>query len=335
MKAKIGNIINQNRNKLQDAIPLDTPYSINIDPSNLCNFKCKFCAIQTSNKPVNFKKQVMSIKLFKKIVDDISKFPSKLKVLRITGQGEPLINKNISEMIEYAKKKDVAEFIEIITNGSLLSPELNRNLVNSGLDRIRISVESLDEKGYEQIAGSKIDFEKFVENIKDLYNNKGKCEVYIKTVDVALENKEKEQQFYDTFGDICDKIFIDNIIPLWSDFEEMKYSDKFKNINIGVHGQKIKEILVCPYVFYSFIINPDGEITVCCADWQRKLVVGDVSKMPLIEIWNGEKLKKFWHDMLNKNKDKYEMCRKCVLPTFDCNDNIDAYAESIIKNYKF
>lgn len=47
MKATYGNIVNQNRNALQDVIPLDTPYVVALDPCNICNFACKFCGIQT------------------------------------------------------------------------------------------------------------------------------------------------------------------------------------------------------------------------------------------------------------------------------------------------
>ena len=63
----------------------------------------KILEVQTSNKPVKYKKQSMSMELFKKVIDDISNFPKKLKILRIAGLGEPLINQNISKMISYAK----------------------------------------------------------------------------------------------------------------------------------------------------------------------------------------------------------------------------------------
>lgn len=332
MNAKYQNLVNHNRNKLEEVIPLSTPYSIAIDPSNLCNFKCNFCAIQTSNKFVKYKKQIMSIELFKKIIDDISNFPEKLKVLRISGQGEPLINQNISEMITYAKQKDVAEYIEIVTNGSLLSSQLNRRLIESGLDRIRISIEAVDEEGYKEITGVKINLNKFLENIKDLYENKGNCEIYIKIVDISVKSEKDKMKFYELFGNICDKIFIDNVIPLWSDFEEMKVDKSLLENDKGVHGQTIQQVKICPYIFYNFIINPDGQITACCADWKRKLILGDASKTSVIDIWNGDVLRNFWVDMLKGNKDKYEMCSKCVLPSVDCNDNIDNYADDILKN---
>ena len=329
MKAINDNIINRNRNKLEDVIPLSTPYTVAIDPSNLCNFKCNFCAIQSKSEKLNFKKQFMDKKLFFKIIDDLTEFPEQLKVLRINGQGEPLLNPDLPEMIQYAKDKHVAEFVEIITNGSRLNPELSKRLIDSGIDRIRISIEALDADGYYDIAGAKINFDNFVNNIKYLHDISGNCEIYCKIVDVAVPTDSDKQKFYNLFGDICDRIFIDNVIPLWSDFEEIK--DNMVIGEKGVHGQKVQNVMVCPYSFYSLIVNSDGEVTACCADWKRKLVFGNLNNDKLTDIWRGEKLRNFWIEMLKGNKNSYEMCCKCTLPAFDCNDYIDDYADMILR----
>ena len=329
MKAKKENIINAERNRLEEVLPLKFPYSLMLDPCNLCNFKCKFCALQNSNEEHSFRKQFMEWELFKKIIDDISEFPERLKVLRISGQGEPFLNPNIIKMFSYAKEKQVADFTETVTNGSKLCPEFNTELVASGIDRIRISIEEVSEKGYEDIANCKIDFDRFVENIKDLHDkSKDKCEIYIKIVDAAVDTDEKKKLFYDTFGDICDRIWIDQVIPLWSDYDEIR--NNFQIQNKGMHGQALQAVKVCPFSFYNLLINPDGDVTACCADWRRKLILGNLGKQTFVEVWNGEVLKKFWVDMLKGNKSNYEMCIKCELPMFDCNDNIDDYTEQIL-----
>lgn len=324
------NIVCEKRNKLEEVIPLDGPYAVAIDPSNLCNFKCNFCAIQSKDEELPFKKQLMTLKLFKKIIDDLKVFPQKLKVLRINGQGEPLLNPHICKMIRYAKESNAADFVEMITNGSRLNPQLNQELIESGIDRIRISIEAVTEGGYAEMAGCKISFEDFIANIKDLHDRSGEqCEIYIKTVDAAVDTEEKKALFYNIFEGICDRIWIDQVVPLWSDFEEL--SKNFDIKHVGMHGQKIQAVNVCPYPFYNLIINPDGEVTSCCADWKRKLVLGNLNEQSFQEIWNGEILRTFWTEMLKGNKNKYEMCAKCVLPMYDCNDNIDKFAEVILE----
>ena len=222
MKAEHTNLVNKNRVNLQDVIPLKAPLTLFIDPCNACNFNCKFCAMQTSDRNLKFKKQLMDFELFKSIIDDLKSNNIKLKMLRLAANGEPLLHPQFSEFVRYAKQAEVSDYIETITNGSKLNPALNEKLVNSGIDRIRISVEAIDEEGYQEISGISINFDEFRENILDLYKrSEGKCEVYIKTVDAAVETEEKEKLFYKLFQDRCDKIFIDSIVPVWSDFDEI------------------------------------------------------------------------------------------------------------------
>lgn len=330
MKAKIDNLINKKRNKLQDVIPLSTPYSVMIEPSNLCNFKCKFCAPQVSTKKQNYRKINMELELFKKIIDDICVFDTKLKQLKLGGFGEPLINPMLTEMINYAKEKDVAEIIEVVTNGSLLTEQLSDKLINSGIDRILISIEALNSQGYKEISKVDIDMNEMIENIRYLYEHKKKCEIYIKTIDISIKNDEDKKLFYDMFGDICDKIFIEKIIPVWPGFE-MNIDKDFKNDLKGRYGKDLNKVKICPYIFYSLLINSDGQIIACCSDWERKLILGDIKDETLVNVWNSDKYKTFWKDMLYGNKNKYEMCRKCEQPQYVCNDNIDEYAEEILR----
>lgn len=330
MKAKRENIVSRERHKLEEVLPLDFPYSLAIDPCNLCNFKCKFCAMQSSDESRSYKKQFMELKLFEKIIDDLEEMSARLKVLRLSGQGEPLLNPNIIEMISYAKTKNVADFIEIVTNGSKFNPAFNSKLVDSGVDRIRISVEEVTEEGYIEMVGHRIDFEEFITNIRDLHEKStDKCEIYVKIVDAAVDTENKKGLFYNIFEEICDRIWIDSVVPLWSDYEEL--NDSFQIKQKGLHGQEMQPVKICPYPFYSLVINPDGEVTACCADWRRKLVMGNLKEQSFREIWNGVILRTFWTDMLKGDKNKYEMCAKCVLPMYDCNDNIDEFGQTILE----
>lgn len=333
MNAKKQNLVNKNRHRLEEVLPLRTPYSLVIDPCNLCNFRCRFCAMQTADADLSYKKQLMPMDLYKKIVDDIAAFPDQLKMLRIAANGEPLLHPELPEMIRCAKEKGVSEFIEIVTNGSKLEPRLNERLIESGLDRIRISIEEISEEGYREMAGVNIDLEQLRSNIRDLYERSaragGSCEVYVKTVDAAVNTKEKEETFYRLFGDICHRIWIDHVIPIWSGWGDI--DERFELQQIGLHGQVMQKTTVCPTPFYSLIINPDGVVTLCCSDWQRKLVIGDLTQQSLLDVWNGDLLRTFWIDMLSGNKNKYEMCAKCRYPEYNSTDNIDAYAEDILK----
>lgn len=333
MKAKFSNIVNKNRHELYEVLPLETPYSLFVDVCNACNFKCKFCAIQYANRELPFKKMSMDYDLFCKIIDDLKKFPSPLKMLRLAGNGESLLNKRFAEMVQYAHMSEVTEWIEFVSNASLLTPELNRKLVTAGLNRIRISIEGIDEQAYYEMSGVKIDWNKFVGNIKDLYDHKGNCEIYIKTVDAAVDTEEKRQRFFSIFGDICDKISIEHVIPIWSGYDEIEENFEITATE-GLHGHNIREVKICPFPFYSCIIHPDGEVCVCCSDYERKISMGNVGKESLYDIWNGEKYRRFLAGMVeNGYRENHIGCSKCEYPRFDAVDDLDTHREELINKF--
>lgn len=286
MSAKRSNIVNAQRVNLGEVLPLNTPFSLFIDVCNACNFRCKFCAIQT-NEMKNFKKQVMSWDLYKKIIDDVVQFPNPLKMLRLAANGEPLINKDLPKMIKYAKEiRGISEHIEIVSNASLLTPEISDALIDAGLDRIRISIEAINAKGYEEMCGGKLDWDEFIGNIRYFYEHRKQCEVYIKIVDAAVKTDEEKEIFYKEFEDICDKISIEHVIPIWTDYK--KIYDDFDIEKEGLHGHALKSVNICPFPFYSFVINPDGRLLFVALTGKGELA-WEMHKLKIYVIYGEEK----------------------------------------------
>lgn len=148
-------------------------------------------------------------------------------------------------MISYARKKRISEHIEIVTNASLLRPDIGKRLIDAGLDRIRISIEAIDPEEYYKMAQVKIDWEEFKNNIRYFYNNRKQCEVYIKTVDAAVDTEEKQKRFYEEFGDMCDKISVERVIPIWTGYDEI-YKDFDIDKKNGLHGDRNQKSRVLP-----------------------------------------------------------------------------------------
>lgn len=163
-----------NRELLINALPLDTPFGIHICPTTYCNFKCVYCKHSFAQNEKGFKESFMDINFFNMLVEQIKQFPHKCKLLNFAWLGEPLLHPQIAEMVRVAKKADVAERVEIVTNASMLRPDLSDALIEAGIDRIRISLQGLTEKDYLDVSGVKINFQHFVENIRYFYT-KSKC----------------------------------------------------------------------------------------------------------------------------------------------------------------
>ena len=128
---------------LAQVAPLDTPFTILIDPANACNFRCVFCPTGDGKllKQVGRPKGRMKLDLFCKIIDDIAGFKERLKKLQLYKDGEPLLNKSLPDMVAYAKQREVSEVVGTTTNASLLDADMAEGLLSAGLDQIRISVE--------------------------------------------------------------------------------------------------------------------------------------------------------------------------------------------------
>ena len=330
MKAEVKPRIElENRTKLETVIPLATPFVIFVDPADICNFKCTFCPTgdQDLMKSVGRPLKVMKFDLYTKIIDDIAEFDQKIKVLRLYKDGEPLLNKKLPQMIKYAKDKGVADKIDTTTNASALTNERSLALIEAGLDRINISIYGVNEKQYKEFSKVNIDFKKIVENVKFFYENRKQCEVLVKINGDTL-TKDEKQFFLDTFGDYCDKIFIEHIMGCWPEFEikGVDINDEF-----GIYGQEIKEVSVCPYVFYAFSINSDGSVSTCFLDWARKLIIGNANTQSVKSIWFGEGMKEYRKMFLEGGRKEHPVCKDCGQLTHGMPDNIDKYSEKLLK----
>jgi radical SAM protein with 4Fe4S-binding SPASM domain len=324
MKAKIRPRINlENRTRLEKVIPLSIPFVLFVDPSSVCNLMCQFCP----NSIIENKK-IMGFDLFKKIINDLKEFNKTLKVLRLYKSGEPLLNKRFSDMIRYAKSSQLIQNIDTTTNGVLLNPELSRDILDAGLNRINISVNGMSDRHYLEFTSVRIDFNKYINNIRNFYEireaNGYDCEICIKITGDFLSDKDKEH-FYQTFGDYADRIFIETAAPCWPGFDV----ENNAKINIsktkGIYDNELTSVQTCPYIFYSTTVNSDGTVSLCFLDWDNKLIIGNVIEQSIKEIWNGDTLYNYQTQNLNGERKENLVCRNCGQLKYCMPDNIDPY----------
>ena len=128
---------NKDRLNLSSAVPLATPLVVYVEPSSYCNLECKFCPQHI--EPDSLVKRNVSLDMFEKLIDDLSKFPSKLKLLRFCGTGDSTMNKSFGDMVKIAAEANVAERLELVTNSLLLKPKL-ADVLTKYLDRIIVSI---------------------------------------------------------------------------------------------------------------------------------------------------------------------------------------------------
>lgn len=316
------------RTDLSKSVPLDTPFVVFLDPCGACNFKCKFCPCNNSTFMQEERHQIMSMELFHKILDDMEQFPSQIKVINLYGFGEPLLHPQYAQLVKEIKERNLCREIRCTTNGKLLSKEMNRALVDTGIDMVRISIEALTEKDYKDICAVDINFNQLVENIKDLYEiSRGtNTKVSVKILNVALPDDQAAEQFYDIFEPISDYSYIQDTTQAWSEFEAYVPENNYEAGNIGDMKDEDK---ICSFALTNMAIHSNGSVGVCPQDWKFATEYGNVKERSLVELWNSKKLQNFRLAHLRGNRKKIPYCKDCDVCV--SNDDIRACAQQIIQ----
>ena len=341
MKAKVisGQAPGGQRTPLAQVLPLDTPFVVQIFPIYACNFKCCYCIFSVDKSKRHFvsDKIVMDFDLFKKCIDDMTVFPQKIKVLRFVGIGEPLLHKQIVDMVAYAVSKEVANIVEILTNASLLTPQLSKALISAGVSRLVVSLQGTTREKYRQVCHADIDFDALTDNLLFFYQQKGDAQMYIKIIDYALDNQDDEAKFFNLFGNICDTIAIEHAVPIHSGVAFEKILDPNSN-PVTQFGLPVRDVQICPQPFFHMQINPDGQI-VPCYSFEYPGIMGNCRYQSVYEIWKNDVFQKFRYKMLTGLMNVSQVCEKCNMIKYrwfpeDMLNNDAEWLKKYYKNYK-
>lgn len=322
MKAEIKPNYDENRQKLADIIPLPAPFTVYIEATRVCNFKCFYCIHSTRDdkggafEELNYQIKHMDFDMFRGVVDQLAQFPEgSIKRIVFSGLGEPLANPKLPEMIRAIVDKQLAARVEVITNGVLLNEDLIDRLIAAGITNINISIQGLNSDEYKDVCGSRINYEEFLRNLRYLYQNKKNTKIYIKAIDANFKREEDEQKFYEIFGEFADQIFVEHLIQMQRQMVELKckvdYTKNFYGENFNPDRK------VCSPVFYFMQIGCDFDVFPCpVPGLTRGISLGNAIENKLIDIWNGKERQNFLRMMLEYKKDLIQDCKGCT--NFNC-----------------
>ena len=306
------------RKKLAEVIPLAAPFTVYIEQTKYCNFKCFYCIHSTRDeadgefRALGHRMQHMDEVFFEKIIRELKEFPQDgIKRIVFSGLGEPLMNPHLPDYVRMTVEAGIAGRVEVITNGLLLTPEKSRALVAAGITNINISVQGLDAAGYEKTCGIRIDFERYLENLKYLYEHKENVQIYIKAIDATLGTKENEEKFFEIFSPFADRIYIEHLVVMQQQMDGLReIVDGTKNF----YGEELDvNRKVCAQSFYFMQIGCEGDIFPCPVPGLGKnLSMGNAKEHTLTEIWNGSRRRGFLRKMLKKEKDQIPDCATCT-----------------------
>ena len=289
------------------------PVSVSVEPTTSCNLRCPECpsGLRAFTRPTGMLQQ----NFFRDTIDQLSK---DLLYLIFYFQGEPYLNPEFLEMVEYASKKGI--YTATSTNAHYLNDANAKKTVESGLDRLIISIDGTTQDVYEQYrVGGKL--EKVLEGTRNIM--KWKKELKSKTPFVFFQFlvvKPNEHQIED-IKQLAKEIGVDdvrfktaqvydyendpnNLIPTidkYSRYKKNKNNEfEFKN-SLNNH---------CWRLWHATVITWDGLVVPCCFDKDAQHQLGDLKGKPFKEIWHNDQYVNFRRSILQSRKN-IDICANC------------------------
>jgi len=312
---------NRDRKKLGEVLPLDTPFTVILDTSERCNFRCSYCFRSDKNHmkhPAYNMGKLMEWSVFERAVAQMQEFPGEIKRISLSCHGEPLLNDQLPDMVGLIKERGFKGSVEFHTNASALTHNLSERLVHAGLDKMVVSIQGLSNEKYEEICRANIDFEKLAENIAYLYKIKKDLLLHVKIIDMALGDNE-EQSFKGIFENIADSYFIEKSVPI---FKNAVYQPSEEHLRINKYGAATGIQPYCQLLFYELIVSPEGDIYPC-SNIVPPFTLGNVRDTTLLKAWNSEARERFLREHLANTRMANSICKECNLPNSAVKDERD------------
>jgi radical SAM protein with 4Fe4S-binding SPASM domain len=289
------------------------PISISFEPTTSCNLRCPECpsGMRSFTRPTG----ILDQSFFKKTIDEIYK---ELLYLIFYFQGEPFLNPDFLEMVKYAHEKNI--YTATSTNAHYLTDAKAKATVESGLDRLIISIDGTTQDVYEQyrIGGN---LEKVIEGAKNIV--KWKKALNSKTPFVFFQFlvvKPNEHQI-EAIKKLGAEVGVDQVrfkTAQVYDFVNDPHQlvptiDKFSRYKTGKDGKRqVKSGLNnhCWRLWHANVISWDGLVVPCCFDKDAMHQLGNLKNQSFKEIWKNNNYHQFRND-LSISRKNIDICSNC------------------------
>lgn len=289
------------------------PISISFEPTTSCNLRCPQCP--SGLREFTRNTGMLKDDFFKEVIDE---FAPHLAYLTFYFQGEPYLNPKFLEMVKYASSKRI--YTATSTNAHYLTPEVAKRTVESGLDRLIISIDGTTQETYSSYRiGGKLD--KVLEGAKNVAEAKQKLKSQTPhLIFQFLVVKANEHQIPE-IKKLAKEIGIDEVrlktVQIY-DYEngnelipEQQEYSRYKKGADGKYAIKNKLLNHCWRMWNSCVITWDGNVVPCCFDKDASHPMGSLKEHSFKELWNNEKYRSFRHSLLQSRKE-IDICKNCT-----------------------
>ena len=292
------------------------PNKLTIDIGNVCNLKCPLCPTGRGDK--NASRGFMKFEGYKKVIDELGSY---LTNVELYNWGEPLLNKDLIDMIQYAKERNIP--VCISTNLNILDSGMAKALISTRIDKIFISCDGASPETYSKyrIGGN---FHNVISNTSQLSEAKKKLNnCYTRLIllfHVFKHNEHEVEKIKELAKDLGVELRINRMRTDMGKeiFEKVEASierDKdwipLNSEHCAFDLERKKRRMTCKYLWKTAVINWDGAVLPCCAVYGERYAFGNVFEDPFASIWNNEKYRLARQEVLNKIDKSPTICHTC------------------------
>ncbi len=270
------------------------PAVVRIETTNACNARCTICPHGEIQRPI----ARIDDDLFTKLIDECA--DSGCKEVHLHNFGEPLLDKRLEDRVRYAKDKGLPK-VKIFSNGSLLTGDRARGLIEAGLDEVKISFDGATKEEFEQIRVP-LKFDRVVENIKRLVALRDEMQSPLR-VKVACCSTTDKQGTMRSLEQIVDGFSFGKIHNWGGD-------DSTESDSPQSNGRVRKP---CSRLWRTFTILSSGDVALCCLDYDGRVVLGRVDARTSIgEIFRGPRYSEVRRCHRRAAQAEIDLCRHCT-----------------------
>lgn len=297
---------------LKKPVHWGNPISIAIEPTTSCNLRCPECpsGLRDFTRPTG----MLEPTFYKKVINEIYRHTH---YLTFYFQGEPYLNKGFLDMVKLASKKKI--YTSTSTNAHYFDEATAKKTIESGLDRLIISLDGTIQETYEQyrIGG---DLNKVIEGTKRVIRWKkelGSKTPYIRFQFLVV--KPNEHQIEDALK-LGKELGVDDVVFKTAQIYDYKDgsplipdNDNYSRYKKTAGGYVLKNKLLnqCWRMWQSCVITWDGKVVPCCFDKDAKYQLGNLNQRSLKDIWKSDGYKNFRKSIL-KGRSQIDICKNCT-----------------------